>query len=256
MVVREVSKMSSSGNLQVNETKTDAITLKRSNNDTEGWQKIKKLESLLREKEDIKNRKRLINIALTKLEYIWLDRRNFFIQRRAKLYNMLAKSILLYNCSTWGMTIQDEQQLDSFHRKQLRRILNIRWPHKIRNKKLYDKTNSKPVSIEMTRRRWNLLGHILRLDKETLARKAMKFMFAERSNKTFRGRKRATIYTTINRHIKKTKENNPSFTFGEIKSEIDLHNTEIKARNKTHWNIIVKQVVQAAYSNTSIHQQQ
>ena len=102
MVIRELSKISSSGNLQVNETKTDVITLKRSNNDTEGWQKIKKLESLLREKEDIKNRKRLTNIALTKLEYIWLGRRNFFIQRRVKLYNMLAKIILLYNCSTWG----------------------------------------------------------------------------------------------------------------------------------------------------------
>ena len=169
---------------------------------------------------------------------------------------MLVKSILLYNCSTRGMTIQDEQQLDSSHRKQLRRILNIRWPHKIRNKKLYEKTNSKPVSIEVTRRRWNLLGHILRLDKETPGRKAMKFMFEEKSNKTFRGRKRATIYTTINRNIKKTKENNPSFSIREIKSEIDLHKIGIKARNKKHWKVIVKQVVQAAYSNTSIHQQQ
>ena len=169
---------------------------------------------------------------------------------------MLVKSILLYNCSTWEMAIQDKQHLYSFHRKQLRQILNIRWSHKIRNKKLYERTNSKPVSIEMTRRRWNLLGHILRLDKETPGRKAMKFMFEEKSNKTFRGRKRATIYTTINRNIKKTKENNPSFSIREIKSEIDLHKIGIKARNKKHWKVTVKQVVQAAYSNTSIHQQQ
>ena len=47
---------------------------------------------------------------------------------------MLVKSILFYNYSTWGMTIQDEQQLGSFYKKQLRRILNIRWPHKIRKK--------------------------------------------------------------------------------------------------------------------------
>ena len=169
---------------------------------------------------------------------------------------MLVKSILLYNCSTWEMTIQDKQHLDSFHRKQLRQILNIRWSHKIRNKKLYERTNSKPVSIEMTRRRWNLLGHILRLDKETPGRKAMKFMFEEKSNKTFRGRKRATIYTTINRNIKKTKDNNSSFSIREIESEIDLHNIGIKARSKKHWKVVVKQVVQAAYSNTSIRQQQ
>ena len=112
---------------------------------------------------------------------------------------MLVKSVLLYNCTNWGMKIQDEQQLNSFQRKQLRQILNIRWPHKIRSNKLYEKANSKPVSIEVTRRRWNLLGHILRLDKETPARKAMKCMFEERSSKTFRGRKRATIHTTIDR---------------------------------------------------------
>ena len=62
----------------------------------------------------------------------------------------------------------------------------------------------------------------------------MKFMFEERSNKTFRGRKRATIYTTINRNIKKTKESNPSFSIGGIISEIDLHNIGIKAGNQNH----------------------
>ena len=66
------------------------------------------------------------------------------------------------------------------------------------------------------------------------ARKAMKFMFEERPNKTFRERKPATIFATINCDIKKTKENNPSFSIGEIKSETDLHNIGLKARNKNH----------------------
>ena len=126
MVIREVSKILSSGNLQVNDTKTEVITLKRSNNDTEGWRKIKELFSLPGNKEDIKNRKRLANITFTKLECIWLSRKNISVQRRVKLYNMHVKSILLYNYGTWGMTTQGEQQLDSFHRKQLRQIVNIR----------------------------------------------------------------------------------------------------------------------------------
>ena len=100
------------------------ITLKRGNNDTERRRKIKKLGSLLGDKENIKNKKRLANIAFTKLECIWLSRQNISIQRRVKLYKMLVKSILLYNCDPWEMIIQDEQQLGSFHRKQ--RILNIR----------------------------------------------------------------------------------------------------------------------------------
>ena len=52
----------------------------------------------------------------------------------------------------------------------------------------------------------------------------MKFMSEKSSNKKFRVRKRATIYTTVNRDIKKTKENNPSSSIREIKSEIDLYN--------------------------------
>ena len=102
MVIQKVPKILASGNLRVNDTKTEVITLKRSNNDTERWWKIKKLGSLLGDKEDIKNR----------------------------------------------------------------------------------------ISIR------------------------------------------------------------------EIKSETDLHNIGIKARNKKHWKVVVKQVVQAAYSNTSIRQQQ
>ena len=77
-------------------------------------------------------------------------------------------------------------------------------------------------------------------------------MFEERSKKTFQRRKRATIYTTINCNIKKTKVNNPSFSIEEIKSEINVHNIGMKARNKKNWKVVVKKVVQAAYSNTSI----
>ena len=112
------------------------------------------------------------------------------------------------------------------------------------------------MSIEVTRRRWNLPGHILRLHKKKTARKTMKFMSAKSSNKKFRVRKRATIYTTVNRDIKKTKEKNRSFSIREIKSEIDLCNIAKQGRNKKHWNVFVKQVVQAAYSNTSIRQHQ
>ena len=127
MIIRKVSKILSSGSLQLNDTKTEVIYLKRNNNDTEGWRKIKKLGSLLGDKEDIKNRKRLANTAFTKLECIWLSRRNIFIQRGVKLYDILViQSRLLYNCSDWGMKIQDEQQLYSFHRKQLTRIQKIR----------------------------------------------------------------------------------------------------------------------------------
>ena len=85
MVIREVAKILSSGNLQVIGTKIEVITLKRSNNDTEEKRKIKKLVSLLGDEEDIKNRKKIVNIAFNKQERIWLSRRHVSIQRRVKM---------------------------------------------------------------------------------------------------------------------------------------------------------------------------
>ena len=85
MVIQEVAKLLSSGNLQVIGTKIEVITLKRSNNDTEERRKIKKLRSLLGDEEDIKNRKKVVNIAFNKQERIWLSRRHVSIQRRVKM---------------------------------------------------------------------------------------------------------------------------------------------------------------------------
>ena len=85
MVIQEVAKLLSSGNLQVIGTKIEVITLKRSNNDTEEKRKIKKLVSLLGDEEDIKNRKKVVNIAFNKQERIWLSRRHVSIQRRVKM---------------------------------------------------------------------------------------------------------------------------------------------------------------------------
>ena len=41
----------------------------------------------------------------------------------------------------------------------------------------------------------------------------------------------------------------------KINNKIDLRNIGVKARNKNHLKVVVKQVVQAAYSNISIRQQ-
>ena len=238
------------GNLFVNQDKTEITTLKRENHKNETWRTVKKLGSLLGDSEDISNRKKLASVALIKTKRVWFNKyKSISLKKKIKLYNLLVKSILLYNCSTWGLTKNDEKALNSFHRQQLRQVLGIKCPHKINCKTVYKITNSRPISIYITERRWKLLGHILRLDANTPARKSMKFFFEKRSNKKYPGRKRATIYTTIQRDIHKTCQKNPDFVIRKFKTEIDLHNLGVKARNKKHWRRIVREVVEAAYSN-------
>ena len=89
------------------------------------------------------------------------------------------------------------------------------------------------------------------MDKESPARKAMKFYFEKRSNRKFIGRKRATIISNINRDISKTKTKYRNFKINELKTEYNLHNIGTKARNRKKWSNIVKMVVDAAYSEAS-----
>ena len=100
---------------------------------------MKKVGSLLGDEEDVCRRK-LSNAALHKLKSVWLRKDQIKRHIRLKLYKAIVKSVLLYNCETWALTKQDEHKLDTFHRRQLRTVLNIRFPTKITNKSLYKKT--------------------------------------------------------------------------------------------------------------------
>ena len=71
------------------------------------------------------------------------------MEKRLKLYNTLINPVLLYNSETWGLTKAAIKNLNSFHRKQLRIVLNIRFPHHISNKAVYKACNTAPLSLEI-----------------------------------------------------------------------------------------------------------
>ena len=53
------------------------------------------------------------------------------------------------------------------HKKQLRIVLNIRFPHHISNKAVYKACNTEPLSLGIITKRWRYVGHALRLNLET-----------------------------------------------------------------------------------------
>ena len=125
-------------------------------------------------------------------------------QNQAELlsyYNTLVRSVLLYKCSTWALTKTDEEKLDSFHRKQLRRVLGIRYPTKISNKSLYKKCEQTLISVEVLQARWRLFGHVLRREPSIPAHKAMAFYFYDNAKRA-RGRPITTLQMTLNNDLK------------------------------------------------------
>ena len=185
--------------------KTEHTYIERGNNDTELWRNVKKLGSLLGDREDINRRKQLSIISMNKYVTLWIKKEHLNEHLRIELYKKLIKPVLLYNSSTWGLTANDELKLDTFHRKQLRRVIGKRYPDKILNAKLNEKCKTYPISLQITALRRQNFGHILRLDQNTPAYTSMLFYFSMSSVGLYKGADRTTILTTINRDINRAK---------------------------------------------------
>ncbi len=241
-------------NLNVNDDKTEETLLKRNKHDkknkttNEPWRDTIKLGSKLGDREDIKWRKQLSQGAMNKIDEILKRHKTVNRNKRLKLYNAIARSVLLYNSCTWGMSEKDESDIDAFHRRQLRRVLGVKYPTIMRNKAVYRLSNAKPISVDITKSRWKMFGHVLRMNENTPARLAMRFYFQVTGHKKFRGRPRTTIVTTINRDIKRTRKKFPHFDIKPIKTELDLRNVRVKATNRKHWQKRVSMITAAAYS--------
>ena len=241
-----------SKNLLVNKEKTEYTTVKRGSKEEEReWRNVIKLSSKLGDQEDIRRRKKLATIAPAKNDAIWKKNWKTKLKTRIRLYETLVKRVLLYNCGTRGMSKDDQIKLNSFHRRQLRKVIGIEWPHKISNNKLYEITETKPLPITITEKRLKLLGHILRLPADCPARKVMRYYFEERNNKIFRGRRRTPIVSTLNEDIKQTNGDDVTFPVTPLVSQVSLQNLYTKAKNRKLWSKIVQQVVKSAYSRWS-----
>ena len=241
-------------NLNVNDDKTEETILKRNKHDkknkttNEPWRETIKLGSKLGDREDIKRRKQLSQGAMNKMDEILKRRKIVNRKKRLKLYSAIVRSVLTYNSCTWGMSEKDESDINAFHRRQLRRVLGVKYPTKMSNEAVYRLSKAKPLSVEITKSRWKMFGHVLRMGEKTPARLAMKFYFTETGHNKFRGRPRTTIVTTINRDIIRAQKKFENFDIKPIRTELDLRNVRVKALNRKHWQKRVSMITAAAYS--------
>ena len=224
-------------NLKVNIEKKQKKTSLSKNEDA--WRSTKKVGSLMGDKEDVERRKQLSNAALYKLKNIWIGKDKINHNIKIKLYKALVKSILTYNCGTWALAQTELNKLDAFHRKQLRKVLNIYYPTKISNKTLYKNCNEKPLSTHILESRWRLFGHILRRNEEIPANKAMQLYF-HRTEKRFRGRPTTTLPVIINKDLSQIQDNL------SLKSTDDLKYLRSLTQDRDQWKSLTKQIVEIA----------
>ena len=114
---------------------------------------------------DMDSRFSKVNTAFRKLKRIWGSKQ---YNRRTKitLFNTLVHPVLLYGSETWKTNVQDSKKLDSFQYQCFKRSLGIFWPYIVLIDELNERTGCTRMSIEVKRRRWRFLGHVLRMPRE------------------------------------------------------------------------------------------
>ena len=108
-----------------------------------------------------------------------------------------------YNMGTWGLTKTELSRLDAHHRRHLRQIIGIRWPHRISNDALYRRTHSSPISATIRAARWSLFGHVLRLPLYAPVQRAIDAYLEDTGTPKFRGRPRCTLPTTLGENLRR-----------------------------------------------------
>ncbi|KAF6205810.1 hypothetical protein GE061_019984 [Apolygus lucorum] len=111
--------------------------------------------------QDVRTRIRKANGAFVQLYPVW---KSGHISRRTKLriFNTNVKSVLLYGCETWKVSVAITKRLQVFVNRCLRRIMKIWWPETIRNEELWQLTEQEHIGTEILRRKWRWIGHTLR----------------------------------------------------------------------------------------------
>ena len=204
---------------------------------------MKKVGSLIGDEEDMERRKALSTAALNKMHTVWIRKDKISQKRKMLLYKTLVKPVLLYNCGTWGVTAATEKKMDAFHRKQLKRVLNIKYPTIISNEKLYEISKEKPISQTMRAARWKLLGHILRRDQDIPASKAMNAYYQDLGQKGFRGRRRMTLPLVLNKDLK--------HEHVSLETSRDLQELRNLAQDRGEWSALTSRVIEAGEAEES-----
>ena len=130
---------------------------------------------------------------------IWKSAK-YSVKTKLRLYNACVLSTLLYGSECWRMTKCDAKKLSTFHTTCLRKILRIFWPNKISNENLLERCNTEDLETLITRRRWQWIGHVLRMDRDSITKTSLHWT---PEGKRKQGRPKETWRRTVNAEIKK-----------------------------------------------------
>ena len=217
----------------INNSKTEEFSIERGGDDA--YRSCKFLGSIPDTEADIKRRKSLCMMAYAKCKPIFFNKK---LSRKTKfrVFDTYVSSVFLYNSELWTLTKKLANDIDVIQRRLIRYILKIFYPNIVTNDVLYSRSKLKPWSEQIKKRRLKWTGHLLRLDDDTPAKRALK-SYIQPAIKP-RGRSKFTWITTVQKEL------------DEIDSGINFNDqsTYHIANDRKNWRRITKTAITSVVS--------
>ena len=115
-----------------------------------------------------------------------MDNRNIKLSTKLKVY----KAAVLTSCETWTLYRKQIKQLEGFHMRSLRRIMDIRWQDKVTNLQVLDRANAVSIEVLLLKAQLRWTGHVIRMDASRMPRQILYGELVRGSTKKSRSKKR------------------------------------------------------------------
>ncbi|KAI8519232.1 hypothetical protein Bbelb_024890 [Branchiostoma belcheri] len=166
--------------LQANASKTERVHIcHRKDREEEEWRTMRSVGSRLGIAEDIEERIQLANLVIKKIWHMWTSK-HVSLELKIKLFHVYVIPVMLYNAGTRGLTEKLAYKIDTWHRKQLRRMAGYLYPNHISNSKMYAICQVPPLQNQVHRRKWSLFGHVLCMPLDSPPQKVLSVTFSKK----------------------------------------------------------------------------
>ena len=90
-------------------------------------------------KVEFEERLRKANQAIGMLKTVWKNN-NFSVHNKIRIYKTIVRTFFIYGHESWYSTVTSDKKFVVFENKALRRILGVKWWHRVSNDRVREIT--------------------------------------------------------------------------------------------------------------------
>ena len=111
--------------------------------------------------------------AVGRLKTRVLKNNNLSTRTKIDVYTAVCLSILMYGSESWTLYARHLKDLEAWHIRNLRSVLNVTWKDKLTHEEIFRRTGSTSIESQLGRRNLRWMGHVIRMDDSRLPKQVL-----------------------------------------------------------------------------------